>query len=353
MKKFRVGIIGCGRISSLYKQAFLKMPEQVQVVFVVDKILDRAKAFAQCFEGCKYSDKIEDLLIQDLDCVHILTPHFLHKQHTIQCLEAGFHVLCEKPIATTLRDAQAMIECAKKNHRQLGIIFQNRYIDGIQHIRKLLQDGTLGAITGAWSVLAWHRPPSYYECDWKGHWATEGGGVVIDQAIHSLDLVRYLMNCDVKSIDGHISRRALTNIEVEDEADALITYENGARHAFFACNYFTQNSPIRIELSCENGTALLVQNTVTIHLKDQEPYIITPKSDTAEICSYWGTAHKYQIKDFYQKLENGEAVPTDPCDAAKTLAIVLGIYRSAQEQRSIDFNELFSNTDMEEFRYDF
>ena len=348
MKKFKIGVIGCGRISSVYKQAFLEMPDRIEVVFAVDKVLDRAKSFAAYFDGCKYSNKIEDLLAQDLDSVHILTPHFLHKEHTIKCLEAGFDVLCEKPIATTLEDAQAMIRCAKQNGRNLGIIFQNRYIDGIQHIRKLLEDGTLGAITGVWSVLAWHRPPSYYECDWKGRWATEGGGVVIDQAIHSIDLVRYLMNCNVQSIDGHISRRALTNIEVEDEADALITYENGTRHAFFACNYFTQNSPIRIELSCENGTALLVQNTVTIHLNGQAPYVVEPSTKVKEICNYWGTAHRHQIEDFYNKLENGESVPTDPLDAAKTLGIVLGIYRSSKENRPIKFDELFGHDYREE-----
>lgn len=113
--------------------------------------------------------------------------------HAIACLNAGFHVLTEKPIAIHLGDADLMTEAAKRNHKQLGVIFQNRYIEGIREVKRLIEAGEFGRLTGAFSTLNWWRPPSYYDCDWKGSWEREGGGVVIDQAIHSLDLVRYLM----------------------------------------------------------------------------------------------------------------------------------------------------------------
>ena len=337
MEKIKAGIIGCGRISSVYKAAFENLRDEVELVFAVDKELSRAEKLAAAFPGCGYSDKLEDLLKQPLSVVHVLTPHFLHKEHGIACLEAGFHVLTEKPIAITAEDADAMIRAAKKNKRQLGVIFENRYIEGVQEVKRLIAEGKFGRITGAFSTLNWWRPPSYYECDWKGSWEKEGGGVVIDQAIHSLDLVRYMMGCEPVKVKGQIDRRILTNIEVEDVADAAITFENGAVYSFFACNYYTSNSPIRVEISGENGTALLTQDEVVIRLKGQEPRIVSPSvRSNVNGEAYWGNYHEIQIRDFYRCLRAGKPVPVDPEDAKRTLELVLDIYRSSKEGREIE-----------------
>ena len=337
MEKIKAGIIGCGRISSVYKAAFENLRDEVELVLAVDKELSRAEKLAAAFPGCGYSDKLEDLLKQPLSVVHVLTPHFLHKEHGIACLEAGFHVLTEKPIAITAEDGDAMIRAAKKNKRQLGVIFQNRYIEGVQEVKRLIAEGKFGRITGAFSTLNWWRPPSYYECDWKGSWEKEGGGVVIDQAIHSLDLVRYMMGCEPVKVKGQIDRRILTNIEVEDVADAAITFENGAVYSFFACNYYTSNSPIRVEISGENGTALLTQDEVVIRLKGQEPRIVSPSvRSNVNGEAYWGNYHEIQIRDFYRCLRAGKPVPVDPEDAKRTLELVLDIYRSSKEGREIE-----------------
>ena len=331
MEKFKVGVIGCGRISAVYRKAFASMSDTLDIVIAVDKVKSRAEEFASSFPGCKASDNLDDLLSMKLDAVHVLTPHFLHKDHVIACLNAGFNVLTEKPIATTIEDAQSMIRTAETSGKQLGVIFQNRYIEGIQEARKLIENGRLGKIKGAWSHLAWHRPPSYYQCDWKGSWEKEGGGVVIDQAIHSIDLVRYLMGCEVDEIQGHIAKRVLTMIEVEDEADAAIRFSNGAVYAFSACNYFVENSPIRVEIAGENGTVLLTESTVDVALKDEKPYRIEPSCDPNDShVRYWGNYHAVQIADFYSKLKAGEKVPWDPEDALRTLAVVLGIYESGK-----------------------
>lgn len=334
MEKIKAGIIGCGRISTVYRTLFEHRKDEIELVFAVDKELGRAEKLAAAFPGCGYSDKLEDLLRQPLSVVHILTPHFLHKEHAIACLDAGFHVLTEKPMALKLEDADAMIEAAGRNQRQLGVIFQNRYIEGIQEVKKMIGKGEFGRITGAFSSLNWWRPPSYYECDWKGSWEKEGGGVVIDQAIHSLDLVRYLMGCEPVEVKAHIDRRVLRNIEVEDVADAAITFENGAVYSFFACNYYTCNSPIRVEISGENGTALLTENEVLIKIKGREPRTIGPTAGTdLKGESYWGHYHEAQVCDFYRCLREGKPVPVDPEDAKMTLKLVLDIYRSAREKQ--------------------
>lgn len=334
MSKLRVTVIGCGRISVTYAQAFRELQEEVQVCFAVDKVKERAQAFAQQFPGCGWSDRYQDLLDARPDVVHVCTPHFLHKEHVCRALRAGCHVLTEKPIALSIADAEEMMRTARESGRQLGVISQNRYIDGIREAKRLLDSGALGRVTGAWSTLNWHRPPSYYECDWKGSWEKEGGGVVIDQAIHSIDLVRYLMGCEVESIQAQIDRRVLTSIEVEDVANAAIRFANGAVYSFFACNYYTSNSPIRVELSCERGSVLLTQDVVTI-CRDGVEHTLRPVQDQTAGERYWGNYHPAQLRDFYDRLRGGRPVTVAPRDAAKTLAVVLGIYRSAREGRAV------------------
>ena len=337
MKKFRIGIIGCGRISVVYRQAFRDIADLAQVCFAVDKDISRAQAFAEEFEGCKASDRLQDMLQEKPDVVHVCTPHFLHKSHVIASLKAGCHVLTEKPIALSLEDAQEMMNTAKSCNKQLGVIFQNRYIEGVQEAKRLIESGAFGKICGAWSSLNWHRPPSYYECDWKGSWEKEGGGVVIDQAIHSIDLVRYLMGCEARSVQGHIAQRVLTNIEVEDEADAAFIFENNAVYAFSANNYYVKNSPIRIEISGEKGRCLLTETEMEIELEGQKPYYVLPKAINNGGESYWGSYHSVQIRDFYKKLSLGERVSVEPEDATKTLEMVLGLYKSAKEKCTVEF----------------
>lgn len=332
MRRFQIGIAGCGRIASVYLDAFLKMGDTVEVCGATDKVLERAEAFAAHFPGCKPYERLEDMLKMDLDVVHVLTPHFLHKEHVIASLRAGKHVLTEKPIAIHVEDAFEMIDTAKMADRRLGVIFQNRYIPGIQEARRLVEAGALGRPLGAFSNLNWYRPASYYECDWKGRWETEGGGVVIDQAIHSIDMVRYLIDNPVSSIQAHIDRRVLTTIEVEDVADALIRFENGALYSFYACNYYTYNASIRIQVHFTGGMVTLTDNdAVLIEQEGKEPRLITSDGGTEGGESYWGKHHLTQLEDFYRCLSTQKPVPADPVDAAKTLEVVDGIYRSAKE----------------------
>lgn len=336
MKKYRVGVIGCGRISKMYLEVFKNLEDTIEPVIVIDKVIDRAVDFASNFSNCEASSSINDLLNYNLDVVHVLTPHFLHKEHVEFCLKNGIDVLTEKPIAITTADGLYMTELANSLKRNFGVIFQNRYIEGIQEIKRLMSEGVFGKPVSAWSHLSWFRPPSYYQCDWKGKWATEGGGVVIDQAIHSIDLVRYVFELPVVGITATTDKRVLTTIEVEDVAEALIEFAGGVNYSFYACNYNTHNSPITIEFNFENGTALLEETKVTIHLNDQEPYtVIPPCGINVSGKGYWGSYHLYQIREFYDALSSGKKVPWDGYDALKTLEIVLGIYESSNRKKKI------------------
>ena len=343
MKQITAAVIGCGRIASVYRQAFLSMGEDVRVAIAFDKVLSRAEEFASTFPGCAASAETDPVAVAAMirrsgaEIVHILLPHFLHRPYAVAALKAGLNVLTEKPIGISLADADEMIRARDESGMQLGVIFQNRFIDGIQRLREMLQSGALGKLQGVYSNLNWYRPDSYYQCDWKGKWATEGGGVVIDQAIHSIDLVRYVTGLDARQIDGHISRRVRRTIEVEDEADAAITLTDGTVYAFYATNYYVENSPIRIEFCCEKASALLTFDAVDINWKDgrEKQRFLPAEKPRGKGEGYWGVFHETQLRACYDALRQGKPMPWSAEDARKTLQIVLGIYQSAKENRPV------------------
>jgi len=336
MSKLRIAVIGCGRIAAIYKTAFGKLEDTVRVVLAVDKVRDRAEAFAAAFPGCEASDAVDPAAFQELlerlkpDLLHILLPHHLHCPYALAAFKAHVNVLTEKPIAIEPEDADRMMAAADRAGAKLGVIFQNRYIDGVQRVRELRERGEAGAFTGAFSTLNWFRPESYYRCDWKGKWATEGGGVVIDQAIHSIDLVRYMTGLEARQVQAHTARRVLTGIEVEDEADAAIVMENGAIYSFFACNYYIKNSAIRVEAAFENLTATLTHDRMEILYTDGRREVIPCGGSLDGGESYWGVCHERQLRAAYEALQKGGPLPWSPTDAKETLKIVRAVYLSAR-----------------------
>ena len=303
----------------------------------MDKVLERAKKFAEDFKRCGYSNNYQDILSQDLDVVHICTPHYLHKTQVIQALKAGINVLTEKPLAITLDDADKMIEVANKSDKKFGVIFQNRYIEGIIEAKKVINERKLGKIKGAWSLLTWWRPPSYYDLDWKGSWEKEGGGVLIDQAIHSIDLVQYLIGEPVKWIEGDIYNRVLKKVEVEDVADAAICFENDSIYSLFATNYYTHNAPIKIEITGEKGKINIVGFDVEIEVNGKS-YEVEPAPATDVQFpgqGYWGPYHMKEILQFYDSVINDKPVDINGQEGRKALEIVLGIYKSSREGKKI------------------
>lgn len=337
MGKLRIAVLGCGRIVSVYEEAFYKLKEEAEIVLAMDKVLGRAESFAERFPGCLASDKVELDAFRSVlrevkpDLIHILLPHHLHGRYAIAAMECGVHVLTEKPVTISLTEADELIAAQKRTGMQLGVIYQNRFIEGVQAVKQKIAAGELGAVKGAFSTLNWFRPESYYRCDWKGSWETEGGGVIIDQAIHSIDLVRYMTGLKATKVMGHTARRVLTMIEVEDEADAAIWLENGAVYSFYACNYYTTNSPIRVEISCEKATALLTYDKMEITYADGRCEVILPEAcPNSSGENYWGSYHYYQVRECYRALKEVRPMPWAAEDAKETLAIVQAIYESSR-----------------------
>ncbi|WP_062105820.1 Gfo/Idh/MocA family protein [Bacillus niameyensis] len=342
MSKFRVGIIGCGRIFPMHAVP-VKNREDVELVAVCDIKEDRAKSAGEKYNCSYYTDYMEMFDKEDLDVIHICLPHYLHAPVSIEAAKREIHILTEKPMSITYEDAVEMVETAKANNVTLGVIFQNRYNASTQMIKKLLENGELGAIKAGKLSVTWDRSDEYYKnSDWKGTWDKEGGGVIIDQAIHTMDIMRYLINDEIDYIDATISNRAHSFIDVEDAAEGVIKYKNGVVTAFHCINYYTYDAPVEIELHCENGIAKIVGDRGTIKLNNGIEYVAdnNPQEviqyDTGAK-SYWGVNHIKQVDNFYDSLKEGKQPDITGEEALKTQKMIVAIYDSGKKKERIVF----------------
>lgn len=336
MKKLKVAIVGCGRISVSYQEAFHKLQDRICVVAAVDKDIEKAERFAEEFKACEALSDIAELYDKEVDVAHICLPHDLHAPTAVDLMQRGMHVLTEKPLALTLQDADRMIESSRTTGKKLGCIFQTRYNETVQQLKKRYEQNEFGEVLTARSYLSWYRPDSYYESgNWKGTWEHEGGGTLIDQAIHSIDRVRYILGSDVEWIEGSIHNHAHHNRAIEDAAEAAIGFRNGCIYNLYSCNYYGFDSPINIEFCGSRGRFGLVQDMGYTWIGGQyKEYHEVNKTESVGK-DYWGTTHVMQIEDFYDSVLYDTPVKVDGQEGRKTLEIVKGIYLSSLERRRI------------------
>jgi predicted dehydrogenase len=341
MGKLRVGIVGCGNIFPMHAIS-IKKNENLELVAVCDIKKDRADLAATNYQTTPYYDYQEMLNKAKLDVIHICTPHYLHAPQTILASNLGIHVLTEKPMAINVKDAEQMILVSKKNRIALGVIFQNRYNKGSIFLKNALESGRLGKIKAAKCQVTWDRSDAYYmKSDWKGTWDKEGGGAVIDQAIHTLDLMQWLISDQIDYVDANIANRVHEKIDVEDTAEGMIQFKNGVRATFHVINYFTMDSPVTIDLHCEQGYAKYEDGLVTITYVDGSKEVVgadpRERLDYGDVKSYWGVSHVKQINAFYETLKKKTKPAIDGNEALVTQRIVNAIYESGKTHQKIYF----------------
>lgn len=350
MKKLKIAIVGCGRISACYKEAFHKLADKVIVECAVDKDEKKAENFARDF-SCQYTSCYEDILDKDLDVIHLCLPHYLHKPYSILAMEHGKHVLTEKPLAMSLQEADEMIKVEARTGKTLGCIFQTRYNESVSILKNRLEVGTYGAINTASSILTWNRPDSYYEnSDWKGTWEYEGGGTIIDQAIHSIDRVRYILSSEVEWVEASLFNRTHPTLSVEDTAEAMIKFKNGVYYHLFATNTNGFDTPIQIEFCGNKGRFGLVQDMGYSYLDGQYEEFKEVKPSVLVGKDYWGTTHLMQLEDFYTAILDKRKPMVDSLEGRKTLEVVKAIYLSAKYKKRIIFPFVDESLNKEEMR---
>ncbi len=324
-KPTRVAVVGCGDISSEHFTAIAANPD-VLLVGVSDSDPGRLEAAASAWSCPGYADYRQLVAEQRPDVVHICTPHHLHADMAIHCLDQDVNVLLEKPLATTVDDAAAVVDAADRSSAQVGVCFQNRYNATSRRLREIVDTEQFGTVQSAVASVIWSREASYYQRrEWRGRWATAGGGVLINQAIHTLDLLQWYLG-DVHEVRGTASTLLLPEpIEVEDTASMVLLHGGGRRSIFFATNTHTDNEPVTIELRTQQATLRLHTDLTVIHSDGSEEILVEQERRAGEK-AYWGASHGRLIDDFYRHVRSGRKFWIDAREASKTLSTITSVY---------------------------
>ena len=329
MAELRSAIVGCGGIAQVHARALSEMPEAELIAFA-DVIPERAETMAGKYGGRAYSSLDELLDHEKIDVLHICTPHYLHTPMARQAAELDINVFTEKP---PVIDRQQWTEFKQLGDKvRVGICFQNRYNGSTRALKDLLSTGEPGKVLGSRGFVTWRRDAPYYtESGWRGALSTEGGGALINQAIHTLDLMAYFLGPG-QVLGASLSNRHLKGIiEVEDTLEAALDFGD-ARGLFYAATAYSLDAPIIFELACENATLRLEGERFTRIWRDgrmeQEDY--TAPDPTVPGKSYWGSSHRRCIEDFYRCVMSGERFPNDIAGVSDTIELMLSVYEAAR-----------------------
>lgn len=321
-------IVGCGNIADVHGKVIEKM-EGSSLVAVADIDYERAKLMAGKF-GAKAYDNLEEMLDKELiDVLHICTPHYLHTPMAQLALSRGIHVFMEKPPVINWQQWQELKKTYenRKDGARLGICFQNRYNPNVRRAAELVREGTYGKILGARGFVTWKRETGYYTgSSWRGKIATEGGGALINQAIHTLDLIQYLVDEKPLEVRNMMGKQSLPDsIEVEDTVASYIIYP-GARACLYASNSYVTDAPAFIDLECERARIRIEGTLLTIF--EQNGSVSTMDFNEQEVLgkSYWGSGHTGAITDFYHCVESRLPYPVEIKDIENTVWCLLEAY---------------------------
>lgn len=321
----RAGIIGCGSIAGVHAWVLRNMPD-VEIAAFCDIAEDKARKLAGDTGGAVICTDWRGMAGMGLDTVHVCTPHFLHAPMAAELLRAGIPVFLEKPCAIS-REQFAELKQASEIHRgRLGICFQNRYNETTRCMERLIRENRIGDVTGGRAFVTWRRDEDYYDSSpWKGRLETEGGGVLINQAIHTLDLLLFFLGrpSEVRAATArhHLPER----IGVEDTAEAWMAFPDGKRACFYASNGYAADAPVLLEIQGSEGRAMISGNDVI--LQDRAGMrVFTPEQKQGIGKGYWGSGHEACIRDFYRCLDTGERFQADLEGTENTFDVMMRIY---------------------------
>ncbi len=335
MSPLKCAIVGCGGIAQVHGEALAEL-ETADLRAFADIRPERAEAMAEKYHGHAYSSLEELLEKEDLDVLHICTPHVLHTPMAKMAAERGIHVFTEKPPVIRREQWEELKGLAEKV--RIGVCFQNRYNASVQLLRELLASGTPGKLLGARAFVTWHREAPYYtESGWRGSLETEGGGALINQAIHTMDLlVRFLGR--PHQVDASLANHHLQGvIEVEDTFEARIGFQNGPA-VFFATTGHVEDAPVLVELSCENCTLRMEEREVDVRWRDGRREHFEPAAPRSPATgkAYWGASHSLCIQDFYNSVLTGAPFRNDIPGVTDTVELMLAAYESAREHKIVN-----------------
>lgn len=317
----RAAVIGVGVIGSLHAEI---LSERNMLAAVCDINADKLKKY-----NCPvYTDYKAMIDTEKPDCVHICTPHYLHAEMIIYALERCINVLCEKPLCISREQIKAVLDAEKRSSAQLGVCLQNRYNKENVFVKEYIKDKK---VLCAAAHVAWHRTKEYYASgDWRGKYATEGGGVLINQALHTLDLLQYFAGMP-ETLTASVSNLTLKDcIEVEDTA--VIQSVKGAGITLFASNGCAADMPVVVTVRTDKDVIQIYPGAVLINGMPQDIEKTTEKLRGKEC---YGSSHGLLIEDFYKHITENKRFPIDGEEASKVVKLVLAAYESGGNETNV------------------
>jgi predicted dehydrogenase len=354
---YNISIAGCGKVAHLHARAIQKIPN-ARLAGVWSRSPESAKNFASLYRTRPYSEIGHMVLENETDLVIVCTPHPFHRQPAVEAAEAGANVLVEKPLASDLRDCDSIINECKIHCVKLGVISQRRWYSPVLRVKEAIDRGKIGKpVLATVNILGW-RDKAYYDADaWRGKWKTEGGGVLVNQSPHQLDLMLWFMG-DVDEVYGIWKNLNHPYIEVDDTALAIVKFKSGAVGNIIVSNSQKPGIYGKVHIHGENGSSVGVQTDggamfIAGMTSVAEPPVIDiwtvpgeeemlkkwVKEDTEIFNKYDPTVYymQCQIEDFINALKN-DSDPLSTGEAGrKTVELFTAIYRSTRDNIPIKF----------------
>lgn len=328
-KKVGIAVVGCGMIGKFHLRALKTIPEY-EIIGVWDAATETAMQLAET-EMIKGYQSLEALLNDPaVDVVDICLPSGLHSRFGCQIADAGKHVIVEKPIDITKANAEALVTACRQNNVSLSVILQSRFSPSVQKVKEGLDNQILGRLIAAEATIKWFRDPNYYSgSQWKGTKALDGGGALLNQGVHTIDLFLWFMG-KVRSLTSLV-RTTLHPIEVEDLAMAIMQFENGALGSITGSTALKPGFPERIELYGEKGSIVLEAGRIVRWKVDgcnEVDYLdpVVPGSGSSDPSGIPIENHQRQLTAIAKALLIGEQPPVDGAEALHALRLILDIY---------------------------
>ena len=356
MNRVRTAIVGCGKVGQIHAQALASLAES-DFVAACDVDLVRAAALAGPYGIRAFTDVARMIEESHVEALLIGTPHPLHAQPAIQAAEAAVHVLVEKPLAASLQDCDAILAAARQHAIKLGVISQRRWYEPVLRMKEAIVAGKLGRpVLGAFTMYSW-REPSYYLSDpWRGRWNTEGGGVLVNQSPHMVDLLQWLMNDEIAEVSGYWANLNHPSVEVEDSAVAILRFRKGGLGSIVASLSQKPGIYTKVHIHGSNGATVGVET-------DRGATFIAGMSAISEpaLNDLWTIAgeesdlarfqaedrarfheidpinhyHALQIQDFLRAIIEDRPPLVTGDDGRRVVALFQAIYESNREGKSI------------------
>lgn len=340
MKEFGVGLVGAGTISANHVNALHEV-EGTRLVAIAEPREEAGRKLAS-ESGADWYPSLEELLErQDVDVVVLGTPSGLHADQAVQAAQAGKHVITEKPMAITLEGADRMIESARAAGVTLSSIFQNRFNRDALRLKRGVEAGLFGKPLLGNAFVHWHRNQDYYSAagGWRGTYKMDGGGALMNQSIHTVDLLQWVMG-PVESLSGYADTLA-RQIEAEDTASAALRFQSGALGAIQAMTSAHKGRPVRVEILGTEGEATLEGTKITLWHPARDEEVLSEEdlrtTREPEEGEPFVRSHITQMRLIFEALREGRVPPIPGEEARQAVELVLGVYQAARTGERVTF----------------